>query len=98
MTHPLILQAELKAYGSSVTERRVFARTCEECRHIHPCAEPSDSKELSTSYTDRACKACKSRALDYGHHSFVRLATGKVVRATVSQDIEDYLPDTDNQP
>lgn len=44
-----------------------WIRTCQECGHEQVAQRPNPSKELTLSYVESKCKACKSSSLDYGH-------------------------------
>ncbi len=44
----------------------MWIRTCQECGHKQVDKMPALNKELTLSYSERQCKKCQSRALDYG--------------------------------
>lgn len=54
--------------NQSTSAKHVWGRTCQECFNIQEDNEPFGP--ISTGYSDRKCKKCKSSALDYGHRSF----------------------------
>jgi hypothetical protein len=43
-----------------------WIRTCQSCLHKQEDHKPPQTKELSDSYRNRACKKCRSEDLDYG--------------------------------
>lgn len=43
-----------------------WVRVCQECNHPQATNPPAPNKDLSDTYRNRACRKCKSEALDFG--------------------------------
>lgn len=48
-----------------------WIRKCDECGHKQKDNRPSQEKELTDNYCNRACKKCKSESLDYGQENCI---------------------------
>ena len=70
----------------SIQSNDLYTRLCQECGHRQeskPCVEYKGD-----SWKDKACKKCRSEALDYGSFGWSRLSDGSFVRPNVSNDSE----------
>jgi len=47
-----------------------YLRTCQECGNTQIDVQPKEQGVMTKAYQYRACKYCKSEALDYGSHSY----------------------------